>query len=155
MTEPGSAVVRRIGLVLVIGAVGVLSACSSGGSGSSGSGPTTTSTTTATGAAPCGGADAIEAAVRASDVAGLSSVSDKFNVTSIRIDSIDRMWARFEEAPKPGVTDFQGGYGVARCVSGSWVVYDVGTAEVGCGGGTIPAVPAAVRTDLALGCPTT
>lgn len=34
-----------------------------------------------------------------------------------------------------------------------WVVYDEGSAEVGCGGGTIPAVPPAVRTDLGLECP--
>jgi hypothetical protein len=67
--------------------------------------------------------------------------------------SADRTWARFDDLPKPGVTDFQGGYGVVHCEAGAWVVNDVGTAEVGCGGGTISAVPEAVRTDLGLECP--
>jgi hypothetical protein len=151
-TLRGDAVLRRIGLVLVIGAGGVLSACSGGGDSGSSS-PATSEPTTTTVPSPCGGADAIEAAVRASDVAGLSSASDKFNVTGIRLDSSDRTWARFENGPKPGITDFQGGYGIMHCESGAWVVYDLGTSEVGCGGGTIPAVPAAVRTDLALECP--
>jgi len=95
----------------------------------------------------------VSAAVKGTGVAGLGSVADKFDVTNVRVAASDAMWAGFSDVPKPGVTDFQGGYGVAHCATSAWVVYDEGSAEVGCGGGTIPAVPAAVRTDLGLECP--
>lgn len=64
---------RKFGLVLVIGAVGVLGACGGGGSGSTASTKPAPVTTTAV-ASPCGGADAIEGAIRASTVAGLNQV---------------------------------------------------------------------------------
>lgn len=94
------------------------------------------------------------AAVKASPVAGLNEGTDQYDVTDVRVASSDRSWAGFSDVPKPGVTTYQGGYGVAHCQGGAWVVYDTGSAEVGCGGGTIPPVPPAVRADLGLECPT-
>jgi hypothetical protein len=94
----------------------------------------------------------VEAAVRASSVAGLNEVSDSYDVSGVRSAASDPTWARFEDNPKAGVVDFQGGYGVAHCESGAWVVQDAGSVDVGCGGGSIPAVPPAVRTDLGLEC---
>ena len=150
--------------VLAIGAVASFAACSSDDSSSSTdttrattattSAPDTSAEPTTTAAsAPCGGAAAVEAAVRGSSVAGLNQVADKFDVSGVKVAASDPTWARFDDAPKAGVTDFQGGYGVVHCESGGWVVYDAGSAEVGCGGGTIAEVPPAVRSDLGLTCP--
>ena len=147
-------------MALAIGASALLAACNGGGSSSSSSGTTTTTTTTTTIAAsttttagaPCGGTATVEAAVRHSTVAGLNQVSDKYDVRNVSTAASDPTWARFEEPPKAGVTDFQGGYGVAHCESGAWVVTDVGTDQVGCPGGTIPPPPLSVRRDLVLHC---
>ena len=139
----------------MIGAIASLGACSSGDSSSDSSTPSATTPTTTgatTAGAACGGTATVEAAVRDSSVAGLNEVSDKYDVSGVRSAASDPTWARFENPPKAGITDFQGGYGVAHCESGAWVVQDAGTADVGCGGGTIPAVPPAVRTDLGLEC---
>lgn len=165
MREEVAGVRRTAVVVLAIGAIASLVACSNDDSSRSTgttsattattSAATTTSvvpTTTAAGAA-CGGAATVEAAVRGTAVAGLNEVADKFNVSGVRIAASNPTWARFDDVPKPGVTDFQGGYGVVRCESSGWVVYDEGSSEVGCGGGTIPAVPPAVRSDLGLVCP--
>ncbi|MCJ7436731.1 MAG: hypothetical protein MUP97_03080 [Acidimicrobiia bacterium] len=146
---------RIVWVMMAIGAIVLLVACSSDDSSSSTSTagsttPTTTGTTTA--GAPCGGTSTVEAAVRESPVAGLSEVSDKYDVSGVRSAASAPTWARFDNPPKAGVTDFQGGYGVAHCESGAWVVQDAGTSDVGCAGGTIPAVPPAVRADLGLEC---
>ena len=80
-----------------------------------GSAATTTTSaiepTTTTASAPCGGATTVEAAVRASTLAGLGDTSDKYDVSGVRVASSDSTWARFDDLPKPGVTDFQGGEG--------------------------------------------
>jgi hypothetical protein len=151
---------RSVVAVLAIGAIASLGACSNDDSSSSTdtTGATTASTaaaTTTTGGAPCGGTATVEAAVRGSSVAGLGEVSEKYDVSGVQVSASDPTWGRFQDVSKPGVTDFQGGYGVVHCESGTWVVYDAGSAGVGCGGGAIAAVPPAVRSDLGLVCPGT
>ena len=145
--------------VLAIGAIVSVAACSNDDSSSrtdatrATTATTSTEPTTTAASAPCGGAATVEAAVRGTSVAGLDQVADKFDVKGVQVAASDPTWARFDDVPKPAVVDFQGGYGVVRCESNGWVAYDVGSAEVGCGGGTIPPVPPAVRSDLGLACP--
>ena len=107
--------------------------------------------TEAAGPAPCGGAAAVTAAVRASTTGGMNAASDLYDVRDIRIAS-DQDWGRFSVVPKAGKeTQFQPAYGVVQCTLIGWLVNDVGTSAVGCDGKD-PA-PVAVRSELGLSCP--
>jgi hypothetical protein len=158
----------RLALFPAVIALGVLAAGCSGSSpashsaGRSGANPvpstaaasTATASTPTVPAPPCGGAATIPAAVKASPVAGLNVAADEYNVVNIKVAASDPTWALFYDGPTPAhYSDFQGGHGVVHCVGGQWSVADAGTAEVGCGTGTLPAVPPAILTELGLGCP--
>jgi hypothetical protein len=111
-----------------------------------------TPTTAAAGPAPCGGAVAVPAAVRASSTGGLSGASNLYDVKDVRIASSDPSWGRFSVAPKSGKEgQFQSAYGVVQCTLIGWLVNDVGTSGVGCSGSKAP--PAALRSELGLSCP--
>jgi hypothetical protein len=142
-----------VGVAILIGALAVV-ACSSDDSSNTSSTPPTTGTTSSTPATkpPCGGIAAVDVAVRQSPIAGLGDATSKYDVIGVRAAKSDPTWARFKDVPRAGVTDFQGGYGVVHCDANGWTVYDVGTSDVGCGGGAIPAVPGPVRADLDLQC---
>jgi hypothetical protein len=108
--------------------------------------------TEAAGPAPCGGAAAVTAAVRASTTGGMNAASDLYDVKDVRIASSDPDWGRFSVSPKTGKeSQFQPAYGVVQCTLIGWLVNDVGTSAVGCDGKDAP--PAAVRSELELSCP--
>jgi hypothetical protein len=108
--------------------------------------------TEAAGPAPCGGAAAVTAAVRASTTGGMNAASDLYDVKDIRIATSTPDWGRFSVVPKAGKEgQFQPAYGVVQCTLIGWLVNDVGTSAVGCDGKD-PA-PVAVRPELGLSCP--
>lgn len=101
---------------------------------------------------PCGGVASVSTAVVNSPIAGMNTQPIEYDVRNVTISSADAAWVRFDFVAKPGITDYQGGYGVAHCVANSWIVVDVGTDMVGCPGGSIAAPTPAVRSSLNLGC---
>jgi hypothetical protein len=114
--------------------------------------PTAVVDTEAAGPAPCGGAAAVTAAVRASATGGMNGASDLYDVRDIRVAASDPDWGRFSVVPKAGKeSQFQPAYGVVQCTLIGWLVNDVGTSAVGCEGNGAP--PAAVRSELGLSCP--
>lgn len=93
----------------------------------------------------------ITTAVKASPVAGLRSVRNRFNVTGVRVSTVSDAWATAEIVAKPRFrTTFQNGYVVlVRPPAGRWVVVDAGSSTVGCG-----VAPYRVLKDLGIGdCP--
>ena len=93
----------------------------------------------------------ITKAVKASPVAGLRSVRDRFNVTGVRVSTVSVAWATARVVAKPRYRNtFQAGYVVlVRPPAGAWVVVDAGSALVGCS-----VAPYRVLTDLGIGgCP--
>jgi hypothetical protein len=74
-----------------------------------------------------------------------------YQISAVIVSTVDTTWARFGVGPAPGYeSTFQGGYGVAHRIGGTWSVVDMGTAEVGCSPG---GPPPPVRASLNLGCP--
>ena len=115
-------------------------------------GAVATTPTEPAGVEPCGGAAAVEAAVRASSVGGLSSSSSRFDVKQVRVAQSDPNWGRFSVVAKAGQeAAFQPAHGVVQCTLIGWQVNDIGTSGVGCSGAN--AAPAAVRSELGLSCP--
>lgn len=93
----------------------------------------------------------IAKAVKASPVAGLRSVRNRFRVTRARVSTVSRAWATARIVAKPRFRNtFQAGYVVlVRPPAGRWVVVDAGSATVGCG-----VAPYKVLKDLDIGgCP--
>lgn len=121
------------------------STTSVGSSSTTGAGVTTT-TTTAASAGSCGAQyPAIEAAIKGSDVAGLSSQAANLTVVNCRLAPSNPIWAAAEAAPNPG-TSLQGGTVVLQRIGALWTVEAVGTDQVGCD------APAPVPTELDLPC---
>ena len=98
---------------------------------------------------------AITKAFKTTKIAGLRSVAKKFNVTGIRVSTVNPRYARAGITAKPKYRNtFQSSYGVAKLnASDRWKAYDVGTSGVGCPGGRAGVVPKGVRKDLKLRCP--
>ena len=94
----------------------------------------------------------VPAVVRASAVAGLDQPPIQYNVINVRIAASDPEWGRFDAVPKPGVKDYQGGFGIVQCIGTHWKVTDFGTDNVGCPRATQVAPPALTRTQLGLHC---
>lgn len=93
----------------------------------------------------------ITKSVKASPVAGLHSVRNRFKVTRVRVSTVSRAWATASIVAKPRFrATFQSGYVVlVRPPAGPWVVVDAGSATVGCG-----VAPYRVLIDLSIGgCP--
>src|ERR1700722_16476717 len=93
-------------------------------------------------------ASAAAAAVKTSPVAGLNSNPTQYKVTGVRIAASDPGWGRFNAVAAPGVTDYQGGYGVLHCIGTHWTVFDFGTDHVGCPNGTTAGPAAVTRNQL-------
>lgn len=100
-------------------------------------------------------AAAITRAVQTSQVGGVNRVPrDRYVVSHRRISTVEKAWAYAQIQPRKRFEDtFQGAYVMLVNPSGTrtWVVVDLGTAQVGCG-----IVPAAVIADLLggeAGCP--
>ena len=94
----------------------------------------------------------VAAAAKSSSVGGLSGAANVYDVSDVRVAASDATWGRFSTVPKAGQeSSFQNGYGVVHCTGDDWTVTDFGTVGVGCSGSDAP--PAAVRTELQLGCP--
>ena len=96
---------------------------------------------------------AITKAFKTTKMAGLNKVARQFNVTGIRVSTVNPRWQRASFTAKRRYRDtFQNGYGVAKLnASDQWGAYDVGSSSVGCPDGRV--VPKPVRTDLKLHCP--
>lgn len=93
---------------------------------------------------------AIIHAFKTTHKAGLNQVASHFNVTAIRVSTVDSHWSKANlVAKKKYRSTFQNGYGVAKRGAHGWRVKDVGSSGVGCG-----IVPKKVFKDLKLGvCP--
>jgi hypothetical protein len=82
-------------------------------------------------------ASAVASAVRSSPVGGMNKVPTKrYKVTNVRISSVSKAWAMASLEPTKGYqTTFQAATVLAVQPAGThtWVVVDLGSAEVGCG----------------------
>jgi hypothetical protein len=102
-----------------------------------------------------GQAAAITRAVQTSAVAGMNRVPrNRYVVSHRRISTVERSWAYAQIQPRKRFrSTFQSAYAMLVNPAGTrtWVVVDLGSAQVGCG-----VVPAAVISDLLggdAGCP--
>jgi hypothetical protein len=90
---------------------------------------------------------ALTRAVHTSVVGGAGTVpTDRYNVTGVKISTVSKSWATASLVPTSRFKDtFQSAYvmAVKLAGTGTWVVVDLGSAEVGCG-----VVPNSVLADL-------
>lgn len=90
---------------------------------------------------------ALSRAIRTSPVGGMDRVpARRYRVSHVRISTVSRAWASASLVPtKAFRRTFQAAYVVAVRLAGTgtWVVVDLGSAEVGCG-----TAPNAVLSDL-------
>jgi len=82
-------------------------------------------------------AQAITKAVQTSPVGGASDIpTNQYRVTGIRVSTVSRVWATANMTPTKAYKDtLQSAFVMLVRPAGtqSWVVVDLGTAEVGCG----------------------